>query len=196
MGNEKKVIVIAGPSGSGESTITGELLRLFPNSMRRLVTATTRAPREGEQEGVDYHFFSKERFSKERESGNIIEETYVANRDTYYGSYKPDLDAKLAAGFIVIINPDIVGARYYAEHYGAASIFIMPGDIEELFSRIKNRNPGISEHELAQRRENAQHEIDTEQSFYSHTIINADGKLEQAVESIIEVLKKDGYKLV
>ena len=192
----KQVVVIAGPSGSGESTITNELLKRFPDGMRRQVSATTRAPRDGEVYGVDYYYFTKEQFIDERAKGNILEETYIVNRDTYYGSYKPDLDKKLADGFIVIKNPDLVGAKYYSEHYNAATIFIMPENLGELLSRIKLRNPDMSEEELSQRQENAKQEIEIESPFYTYKIINANGKLEQAVQDVISILKKEGYNLV
>src|ERR1700742_4854258 len=101
--NEKRVVVIAGPSGSGESTITNQLIGRFPAKLVRLVTATSRPPREGEKPGVDYHFFTKEEFQKHIASGDIIEYTYIENRDTYYGTYKPDLEEKLQSGHVVIV---------------------------------------------------------------------------------------------
>jgi guanylate kinase len=188
----KQVLVIAGPTGSGESTITQALLGRFPH-MRRLITATTRAPRSNET-GDEYYFFSKEEFLAKKEQGLILESTYQANRDVYYGTYAPDLEEKLAAGFIVIMNPDIVGARYYKEHHNATTIFLRPQNIEELMGRIQKRNPNISETELQHRRESAEAELRDEQPFYDYVVVNEDGGLERAINEVIDILKKEGYE--
>jgi guanylate kinase len=185
----KRVIVIGGPTGSGESTITNALVAQFPN-FTRLVTATTRPMREGEVDGVDYHFFSKEQFLREIESGNILEHTYISNRDIYYGSYKPDLEKKLSDGKVVIVNPDIIGAKFYKQNFGALTIFIEPQSIETLATRLKKRNPDMSEMELGQRLENARQELEQEKPFYDVIIRNEDGKLSEAIEKAAAVIKK------
>ena len=108
---KSRILVIAGPTGCGESTITKEIIKQFPR-FKRLVTATTRMPRLNEKNEIDYYFFSKQEFQNEIKKGNILEYTYIENRDTYYGTYKKDLENKLNNGFSIIINPDIVGAKF------------------------------------------------------------------------------------
>lgn len=183
-----RVIVIGGPSGSGESTITQAILAHFPN-FTRLVTATTRPIRDGEKDGVDYYFFSKERFQRELFAGNILEHTYIKNRDTYYGSYKPDLEKRLSKGKIVIVNPDLVGAKFYKENYGALTLFIVPDSIENLRKRVRNRSRDISEEELDRRMENAQHEIDYERPYYDYTVENTEGKLDEAIAQVKAIIE-------
>jgi guanylate kinase len=112
----KRILVIGGPTGSGETTITNEIIKRFP-VFTRLVTATSRKPRNNEINKVDYYFFSKEEFEKNIRNGNIPEYTYIKNRDTYYGAYKPDLDEKISKGLNVIANVDIVGAKYYKKNH-------------------------------------------------------------------------------
>jgi guanylate kinase len=192
--NTKRVLVIGGPTGSGETTITNEIIKLF-SVFTRLVTATSRKPRNGEKEGIDYYFFSKGEFEKNIANGNIIEYTYIENRDNYYGTYKPDLDEKIEKGFNVIVNVDIVGAKYYKENYNATTIFIKPESIEELKERLANRDKNIDPEELNKRIENAENEIKNEMDFYDYIVINADGKLEAAIEEIIDILKKENYTL-
>ena len=192
---QKQVVVIAGPTGSGESTITNEIVNRYPARVRRLVTATTRRPREGEKHGVDYYFFTKEEFQHERDIGNILESTYVPSRDAYYGTYAPDLEEKLAAGYVIVMNPDLIGARYYKEHYQATTIFIVPGNPGNLEARLRIRNPDMSDSEIVLRKEDALREVREEQPFYDYSVVNADNKLEEAVREVIEILKKEGYTL-
>ena len=191
----KHVLVIAGPTGSGESTITNEIVKRHPDRVKRIVTATTRQKRAGEVDGVDYYFFTKERFLKEKEAGNILESTYIKSRDTYYGTYAPDFLGKINAGYVVIMNPDIVGAKYYKEHYSAATIFILPGKMDELGDRLRHRNPEMSEQDIVIRLENARQEVENEQSFYDHVVMNENGKIETAVARVIEIMRTEGYNL-
>ncbi len=195
MGMPRNVVVIAGPTGSGETTITKAIIGRFPDRVCRLITATTRAPREDEHGGVDYYFFSKEDFLREKEAGRILEYTYIENRDTYYGSYGPDLQKKIAEGRVVIVNPDIVGTTYYKEHFNATTIFIAPESVDVLMRRIRARSPEMSEEEIAHRRENAEREMSEEQSLYDYVVVNVDGKLDEAVDAIVEILNKEGYTL-
>ena len=191
----KRVLVIGGPTGSGESTITNAIIKRFP-IFTRLVTATSRKPRNGEKDKIDYYFFSKEEFEKQIGDGNIIEYTFIKNRDAYYGTYKPDLDEKIAKGFNVIVNVDIVGAKYYKENYNATTIFIRPESIEELRERLANRDKNIDPEELNKRIENAENEIKNEMDFYDYVVVNANGKLEEAIEKTSDILKKEDYSLV
>lgn len=191
----KQIAVIAGPTGSGESTITNEIIKRYPRQVVRLVTATTRPPRRGEENGIDYYFFTKEDFSAKEKAGELLETTYIANRNTYYGTYLPDLQGKLNAGFIVLINPDIVGAKYYKEHYGAATIFVMPGRMEEVPARLRARNPEMPEEEIKKRYDNALREVKDERAFYDYEVVNANGKLGVAVDATLEILRKEGYNI-
>lgn len=191
---EKNVLVIAGPTGSGESTVTKKIIARYPDRFTRLVTATTRPPRADERDGIDYYFLSKEEFLARKESGAMLEVTYVPNRDTYYGSYAPDLEEKLARDMIVIVNPDIVGARFYKKHYNATTVFITPQHIDELAGRLSKRNPEMRDAELEKRVENAKQEIADDQPFYDFTVVNANGALEKTVEEVVSILKREGYR--
>lgn len=189
---ERKILLIGGPTGSGESTITKELVERHP-VFQRLVTATSRPMRSGEIDAKNYYFFTKEEFEKKIKEGEIAEYTYVENRDVYYGTYKPDLLKKIQSGYL-IINVDQVGVKYYKENYGALAIFLLPESINSLAERLKKRNPEITKEELQLRLENAQAEIDNEQKFYDYSVVNKDGKLEEAICEIEDILIKEGYK--
>lgn len=190
----KQVVIISGPTGSGESTITNAIIKQYPN-FARLVTATSRQPRLKEKHGRDYYFFSKDKFLSEVEKGNIIEYTYIKNRDSYYGTYKLDLDEKLNKGLTVIVNVDGVGVDYYKRKYKAVAIFIKPGSIEELRGRLKGRDPSITDAELNKRLENAKAEMVNEEKYYDYVVYNENGKLEEAVSEVGGILQREGYAL-
>ena len=188
------MVIISGPTGSGESTITRILLEHFSN-FKRLVSATTRKPRLEEKDGVDYYFFSKEDFLKAIDEGNILEYTYIKNRDSYYGTYRIDLEEKMKAGFVVVVNVDGVGVDYYKRKYDAVAIFIKPASLNELRGRLQKRDPSMTEKELGNRIENARAEIENEEKFYDYIVYNENGKLEQAMAEVIGILQKENYEL-
>lgn len=190
----KRILVIAGPTGVGESTVTKEIITRYP-VFTRLTTATTRAPRAGERNEIDYYFFSNEEFERLIASGDIIE--YQNNRDTnvYYGSYKADLEKKLAHGFNLIMNVDIVGAKYYKEQHGATTIFLLPDSWDNIEKRLREREPDMDPAELANRLAYARREADEESPYYDYKVVNAQGKLAETIETITEILKKEGYRL-
>jgi guanylate kinase len=188
---KNRVVVIAGPAGSGKDTVVRELLKKIPNSTL-MVTATTRAPRPGEVEGVNYHYMTNETFKEEMAAGNILEHYYREATDTYYGTYKPDIDARLARGELVFCVIQIVGARYMKEHYGALTIFIEPKSIEEFERRIRARAP-MSDIEWQERKEFTERELSVEAPWYDCRVVNADGELDAAVGGVMEILMKEEY---
>jgi guanylate kinase len=190
----KQVVVIAGPSGSGKNAVIEELLKRYPRCSL-LINATTRPKREGEKDGVDYHFLSTEEFKKKIDSGDILEYRHVPALGTYYGTYRPDLDARIGRGEIVLAHKDIIGARYLKQHYDALTIFLLPESVESLARRIRARNPGMSEKELGERMTMAKREVEEEAPQYDYRIENKDGGLEKTVEEVVAILKKEGYNL-
>ncbi|HEX8993642.1 MAG TPA: guanylate kinase [Candidatus Paceibacterota bacterium] len=188
-----KVVVIGGPSGSGKDSVARALTARFEN-VELMVTATTRAMRPGEQDGVNYHFFTNAQFQDELAAGNILEYYHRPETDTYYGTYKPDIEARLARGKVVLAILQIVGAKYFKEHYGATTVFIMPPSIEALERRIRGRAP-MSDREWEERREFTERELREEAPWYDHRVINEEGKLGETVDAIVRLLEGDGYIL-
>jgi len=192
--SRKQVVVIAGPSGSGKNSILSEILRRHSNS-ERLVTATTRKMRPGERDGVDYYFFSQERFDEEMGKGNIPEHRFVPALGTYYGIYIPDLLRRIAKGHTVFATVDIEGARLLKERYRAATLFIMPENLEQFRGRLRTRNPEWSRKEFEARMQITEDEIRIHAPQYDYHVINADGALQETVERVVDILKKEGYVL-
>jgi guanylate kinase len=190
----KQVVVIAGPSGSGKNAIIGEIVRRHPNCVR-LVTATTRAMRPGEEEGVDYYFMSPEQFDTELNAGTIPEHRFVPELGTYYGTYLPDLEKKIQLGNIVLAQVDIVGAKLLKEKYGATTIFIMPESLEQFRGRLHVRNPEWSQKEFEARMKITEEEMRVHAPQYDYRIVNADGKLTETADEIVAILQKEDYAL-
>ncbi len=189
----KQVVAIAGPAGSGKDSVIRGILARYPNTVF-LTNATTRTPRPGEAHGVNYYFLTNDEFKKELEAGNILESYHRPDTDTYYGTYKPDIEKKLAEGKIAFSQIQIVGAKYLKEHYGATTIFIMPPSPEAFERRIRSRSP-MSDVEWEERKKFTENEIQNEAPWYDYRIANEDGKLEDAVDEVVAILKKEGYTL-
>lgn len=190
----KQVVVVAGPSGGGKNSIIDEIVHRCSNCSR-LVTATTRLPRPGEVDGVDYHFLSEEAFLAALAAGDIPEHRYVEALGTHYGVYLPDVRARIAAGEVVIAHLDIIGARYLKEHFNATTIFILPDSIEILANRVRARNPDMPGHEVEARMAIARTEIEEHAPWYDYRIINRNGKLADAVDEVVAIMRKEGYTL-
>lgn len=191
---KKQVVVIAGPAGSGKDSIIRNILARFPHGTAFGLNATTRAPRPGEQHSVNYFFLSNEEFLKELANGHIPEHYHRLETDTYYGLYKPDLDKKIAEDKIVFFQIQIIGAKYLKEQYGATTFFIMPPSPDAFEKRIRSRAP-MSDHEWQERLAFTKREIEEEAPWYDYRITNEDGKLDEAVDSVVAILKKEGYTL-
>ena|SRR3989338_4075704 len=190
----RQVVDIAGPSGSGKNAVIDALVARY-QKCTRLVTATTRAPRAGETDGVDYYFFSEEEFLRELGVGNVLEHRDVRTLGTHYGVYKPDLEKRLLKGDVILAQLDIVGARYLKKHYDAVTIFLQPKTIEVLKARILARKKGMPEAELKERMKIAEREMKADAKEFDYEVVNEEGKLDETVDEVVAILKKEGYTL-
>src|SRR3954465_4949721 len=145
----KRLVIISGPSGAGKSTVVRELLESCPLPLYLSVSATTRQPRKGENEGEDYFFLTPEQFALRRASNDFLEcKEYAGN---WYGTLQSQVSAGLAAGKWVILEIDVEGTMAVLEkHADALTIFVHSGSIEELERRLRARNTE-SEEALARR---------------------------------------------
>lgn len=182
MNNKGVLIVISGPSGAGKGTICKELLEKNKN-LHISVSATTRAPREGEVDGVNYHFLSKEAFFEKVEKGEFLE--YAEVYGNYYGTLKSNLYDMLEEGKNVILEIDIQGALNVKENTNEGIfIFILPPSMEELKNRIINRGSETQE-SLMQRFQSAYQEINFI-SKYNYAVVN--DTVESAVKNVQNII--------
>ena len=143
--NAPLLILISAPSGGGKTTLCNSLLAARPG-MTRAITCTTRAPRPGEKDGVDYYFFSAAEFEKRAAAGKFIEHATVFGRS--YGILRSELLDKLRSGRDVLLNVDVQGAETIRAKAQAdeklkralVSVFLTPQSVSVLEERLKNRN--------------------------------------------------------
>lgn len=181
-----KVIILVAPSGSGKTTMARRLFKDFEN-LKFSVSATTRPPREGEINGVHYHFLSPDEFQSKIDNGEFLEweEFYGGKR---YGTLQSEVDKKLNSGYFVLLDIEVKGALNIKEIYGdeCLSIFIQPPSLEVLKQRLLDRG-SENEESLALRLERAEKEL-TYADRFDRVIINND--LETAYAEIREVVNE------
>lgn len=169
--NKKKrglLIVISGPSGAGKGTICKELIK-NNNNLSLSVSATTRSPRQGEIDGINYHFLSKDEFLKRIEENDFLENAEVYGN--YYGTPKSNVEEILESGKDVILEIDIQGALKVKENTEeGVFVFILPPSMEELKQRIIKRGSETPE-SLMKRFKSAYKEINFV-SKYNYAVVN------------------------
>ncbi len=169
------LIVVSAPSGCGKGTILAEVLK--DDNYYYSVSATTRAPREGEQDGVNYHYLTRERFEELINSGSMLE--YAEYCGNYYGTPLTYIDKELAAGKDVILEIEVKGAMNVRRlRPDAVLVFILPPSVKELRRRLEKR--GTETAEVIDRRiAQAADEIKSADK-YDYIMVN--GPLDKAVE--------------
>jgi len=160
----KKVIILAAPSGAGKTTITKYLLDQF-NRLAFSVSATTRAPRGAEQDGVEYHFLSLAKFEGLIYDNEFLEYEQVYE-GVYYGTLKSEIDRIWALGKVPVLDIDVKGAIRVQQQLGekSLSIFIMPPSIEALKTRLLKRKTE-TEQSIQTRIDKAEYEISFSSQF-------------------------------
>ncbi len=185
-GGAGRLVVVSGPSGAGKSTVLKRVLSQAPVPLRPSVSATTRPPRQGERDGVDYHFLAEGEFHARRARGEFLEAFEVFGGGHWYGTLLGEVSPSLGAGKWVLLEVDVQGARTVMERFpGAVSIFIHPGSMEELERRLRGRGTE-SESAIARRLAQAREEL-ASAGFYRHQVVNDD--VERAAAEICGILR-------
>jgi guanylate kinase len=183
------LVIISGPSGVGKDTIIDALRRRQrQRDYHYVVTATTRARRRGEVNGIDYHFLDPETFARLRDEGEFLEANEV--HGNWYGTPRSQVRAALAEGRDVILKIDVQGAQVVKEKIPEALlIFLVPPSLEDLFQRLRRRATESAD-ELELRQRNAAIEL-ARQHDYDHVVVNETGQVERTAERIDEIIEEE-----
>jgi guanylate kinase len=179
-----KVFVITGPSGVGKGTLIRGLLEEVPE-LEMSVSATTRKPRPGERDGVDYHFMTPEQFSEHVAAGDFLEHaSYSGHR---YGTLRPEVERRIREGRPVVLEIEVQGARQIrAAMPEAVAVFIAPPSLEALRARLIGRGTDTPE-EVESRMQTAKRELEARPEF-SHVVVN--DRLEQATAELAGIVRE------
>lgn len=180
-----KVFVITGPSGVGKGTLIRGLLERVPE-LELSVSATTRAPRPGEQDGVDYHFLTPERFEHQVAAGDFVEHaTYSGNR---YGTLRSELERRLRTGAGVVLEIEVQGARQVrAAMPESVAVFIAPPSRDALRARLVGRGTDSAE-QVDARLQTAERELEAQPEF-RHVVVN--DRLEVATDALVSIVRAE-----
>lgn len=183
-----KLLVLSGPSGAGKSTVVSKLMELR-NDICFSVSATTRSPRQGEVDGVNYFFVSREQFETMIRTGALLEHAeYVGN---CYGTPRAYVEQKLEEGMNVILDIEVQGARQVKDAApDAILVFLIPPSLTELERRLRAR--GTESDEVIQGRlERAR--VECQADFYQYIVINDDADVAAKELDAIITAAKCGY---
>jgi guanylate kinase len=184
------LVIISAPSAGGKDAVIDQLVQKLDDAVV-YVTATSRKPRPGEVDGVRYYFYSPEKFRKEIEAGNFFEWSIVHGE--FKGVRGDILGDTLRSHKIVIVKPDPQGMRIIRSQLPEVlTIFIMPLSIEALERRLDHRGTETPE-QRAVRLRNAVIEMAAAPE-YDYVVVNEDGKLEQTVDEIAKIIRKESKK--
>jgi guanylate kinase len=178
-----RVFVITGPSGVGKGTLIRTLLERIPE-LELSVSATTRAPRPGEQDGVAYHFLDDDEFERRVQAGEFVEHASYSGRR--YGTLRSELERRTGAGAPVVLEIEVQGARQIRRTMPeAVRIFIAPPTEEALRNRLVGRGTDDPE-QVEARLRTAREELAAQREF-PHVVVN--DRLDDAVEALEEVVR-------
>ena len=185
--------IISGPSGVGKDTIIDEMRRHEAETGRSgqrhyVVTVTTRAPRNGEIDGIDYHFVSREEFLRIRADRGFLEANEV--HGNWYGSPRDQVRDSLVAGRDAILKIDVQGAQVVKEQVSEALlIFVIPPSLETLFARLRARATETAD-QLELRQRNAAIEL-ARQDDYDHVVVNETDQVAVTAARIDEIIAEE-----
>jgi len=182
-----RLVVFSGPSGVGKTTITTKVRQRVPQAVFS-VSATTRKPAPTERDGVAYYFLSEEEFADKVAAGAFLEHATFAG--ARYGTLRSEVEARLSAGAVVILDIDVQGAEQVKRVMPEAqAIFILPPDEQTLLRRLRERGRD-SEEAIQRRHREAQREIAFARSsnVYDELVVNDD--LDRAVDACVKLIER------
>ena len=183
------LLVISGSSGTGKGTVCNSLRKRRPD-LEYSISATTRSPRAGETDGVEYFFLTRDEFKRKIEAGDFLE--YADNYGNFYGTPRDKVLELLNLGKTILLEIDVQGARQVQKNYpDGVFIFLLPPSIEELRRRITGRN-SETEESIQKRLSIVNDELESGKS-YNYVVVN--DEVEKAVDEICAILDAESLKV-
>lgn len=183
------LVVVSGPAGVGKGTLCKAYMKKF-NDMKLSVSTTTRNPRDGERDGVEYNFTTKENFEKMIKNDELLE--YVNVFDNYYGTSKSWVKEQIDNGQDIILEIDIIGAMNVRKAYkNSVLIFILPPSFEALENRIRTRNQD-SDEQIKKRLDRMLEEVSIMKD-YDYFVVN--DKIDDALNIIRSIIDSERYSV-
>lgn len=181
-------LILSAPSGGGKTTIARQLLATR-DDVGYSVSCTTRAPRQNEVNGRDYHFLSREQFEARRRAGEFAEAAEV--HGNWYGTLRSEVEKVLASGRHVVMDIDVQGARQFASAYPeSVLIFLLPPSVDVLFERLRAR--GTEREEDLRRRVQAAREELRAAASYQYIVVNDD--VDRATARVSAIVEAEGTR--
>lgn len=183
MTNEKSLFIVSGPAGVGKDSVVQALCAAH-EGIERSVTATTRAPRPGEQEGVNYYYFTVPEFEKLQAENGVLESNFYCGN--YYGTVRFDVEKRLAAGRVVVLVIDVNGAASIKRLCPqATTVFLCPPSEQELEKRLRGRGTE-SEDKVRERLARAKEELALADT-YDARLVNE--KVDESAEQLYQLIQ-------
>ena len=181
-----RLVILSGPSGVGKNTVVERLVEAAGGLVERSVTATTRSPRPGEKDGVDYYFLSPQEFARRRAQGEFLECFQVFGPGHWYGTLASDVAQRLEKGVWVVLAIDVQGATTLRKQFpDAVTVFLLPPSEEELERRLRQRGTE-TEQAIQNRLARAKQELAVADQYH-YRVVNDDP--DRAAREILQILK-------
>ena len=187
----RKIFIISGPSRAGKESVTNAVVRRRSLNLKKIVTATTRERRPYEISGKHFYFFTPEEFQRKIKR-NFFLEWAVHSGGRYYGTPMQEIRRARSERKHIVLNIDVQGAaQVVLKEKSAIRIFIKPDSLQTLRRRMYKA--GFAKEQISARLEDAKRELQ-ESGAYDYVVVNREGKLEDAVQEVVNIIKKELLK--
>ncbi|MBR2024505.1 MAG: guanylate kinase [Clostridia bacterium] len=188
------LVIASGPAGTGKGTVVKEICET-KDDVSVSVSMTTRQPREGDVDGVNYYFTTRDDFQQRIKNGEFLEYNIFKGNNEYYGTLKCEVERLLDEGKDVILEIDVNGAMNVKKLFpNSVTVMILPPDLETLEARLRGRD-SEKEHEILERLATAKLELQLLPE-YDYAVVNEEGKAKECAETVYSIIRAERRKTI